>query len=82
MNMPDEIAILRATGHEEAAKILEAMRVGEVAAQPPAQPEAPAAPEATPGEAPLQTIEEWEALPQREQLERMGEVDVLLRQGS
>jgi hypothetical protein len=42
--MPDEIAILRATGHEDAAKILEALRAEQTAALPPAAPAAPAAP--------------------------------------
>lgn len=42
--MPDEIAILRATGHDDAAKILEALRAEQTAALPPAAPAAPAAP--------------------------------------
>jgi hypothetical protein len=47
--MPDEIAILRATGHEDAAKILEALRAEQTAALPPAAPAAPAAEEQAPG---------------------------------
>jgi hypothetical protein len=35
-----------------------------------------------PGKAPIRSLDEWEALPQGEQLSRMDEVDVLLRQGA
>jgi hypothetical protein len=43
----DEVAVLRAAGLESAAKVIEAARAGQVAAQPPA---APAAPDLTPGQ--------------------------------
>ena len=66
-------------------------------AAPPAAPEIPATPvpaaaveaatSATgptppPGKAPLQNLDEWEALPHDEQLARMDEVDYLLGRGA
>lgn len=58
---------------------------------PPAAPEIPAVPapvaaanagpQPPPGKAPLQTIDEWEALPKDERLARMDEVDALLLEG-
>lgn len=64
-------------------------------AAPAAPPEIPAAamvpapvaasqpqgPQPPPGKAPLQTLDEWEALPDKEQLARMDEVDAMLRAG-
>jgi hypothetical protein len=53
------------------------------AASAPAQAVA-AAPQGStppPGKAPLQTLDDWEALSEREQLARMDEVDELMRQG-
>jgi hypothetical protein len=41
-----------------------------------------AGPQPPPGRAALQTIDEWEAFPEKEQLARMDEVDELLRQGA
>jgi hypothetical protein len=38
-------------------------------------------PQPPPGKAPLQTLDDWEALSEREQLARMDEVDELMRQG-
>jgi hypothetical protein len=84
------IRALRASGSEREAQLAEA-----ILPAPPAEPtppsvaasaapevEAPAAgPQPPAGEAPLQTVEDWEALGQKEQLARMDEVDVLLRQG-
>lgn len=52
--MPDEVAILRAAGQEQAAQILEASRAGAVAAQPPAIPPQVRAPEAVAPPAPVQ----------------------------
>jgi hypothetical protein len=78
--MPDEVAILRATGHEEAAKILEAMRAGEVA---PAAAAA-AAPSAQPAEEEQPsglTREQLDGMSREEVLERMDEVDEALRRG-
>jgi hypothetical protein len=105
--MSDEVALLRAAGLEAAAKVIEAARAGQAAAQPLVAPEAPAVttpapapeipaaplvpapvaaaqqlPQPPPGKAPLQTVDEWEALNEREQLERMDELDVLLRAGA
>jgi hypothetical protein len=52
------------------------------AAPPPAGIVAAAAgPQPPPGKAPLQTLDDWEKLPEREQLARMDEVDQLLREG-
>jgi hypothetical protein len=50
----DEVVVLRAAGLEAAAKVVEAARAGQVAAQPPAAPAAPAEP--TPGQ--LQAAEQ------------------------
>jgi hypothetical protein len=56
----------------------------------PASPLVPAAvaaaqqaagPQPPPGKAPLTSIDEWEALPEREQMDRMDEVNDLLRKG-
>jgi hypothetical protein len=41
--MPDEVAVLRAAGQEQAAQMLEAFRAGQASALPPATPETPAA---------------------------------------
>lgn len=48
----DEVATLRAAGLESAAKVIEAARAGQVAAQPPATLEAPVAAAAAPAVAP------------------------------
>jgi hypothetical protein len=101
----DEVAVLRAAGLEASAKVIEAARAGQVAAQPPA-PAAPAeltpgqvyaaeqaaaqvaagaaypgGPPAPAGKAPLQNLDEWEALPRAERLTRMDEADALLLRG-
>ncbi len=101
--MSDEVAVLRAAGLETAAKLIEAARAGQVAAQPPTAPAAPAeptpgqlyaaqqqvqvaaapqGPPPPPGKAPLTSVEDWEALGQNDQLARMDELDVILREAS
>jgi hypothetical protein len=78
------IRALRASGSEREAQLAEAILPAPPAepAAPPT-PAAPAAPaEVQTGPQPLQTIDEWEALPQKEQLARMGELDVLLGRGA
>jgi hypothetical protein len=40
-----------------------------------------AGPQPPPGRAPLTSLDQWEALPEKEQLARMDEVDQLLREG-
>lgn len=44
--------------------------------------EAVAGPTPPPGKAPLTTIDEWEGLPQKEQLARMDELDYLIAAGA
>jgi hypothetical protein len=60
----DEVAVLRAAGLESAAKVIEAARAGQVAAQPPAAPAASAEP--TPGQ--LYAAQQQAAAPAVEQL--------------
>jgi hypothetical protein len=101
--MPDELTVLqaRAAAEETKAKVLEAERTAEVAAQPPATPATPAAPvpgaaavpaevaalapavgpQPPPGKAPL-TAADLDGMSQAEAVERMPEIDALLKAGA
>jgi hypothetical protein len=87
------VEMLKRQGLPELARQAEAMLATPEA--PPATPEIPAAPmvpapvaaahaagpQPPPGKAPLQTIDEWEALPQDERIARMDECDALVLEG-
>jgi hypothetical protein len=81
--MPDEIAILRATGHEDAAKILEALRAEQTAALPPAAQAAPAAAAAAQAEPPKLTLADIDAMTPKELAKiPMSDIDAALVEGA
>jgi hypothetical protein len=80
------LSALRAAGHDQAAALVEAIIPGAAAA--PAAAPAAAVPVAVPveptppaGNGQLQTLDEWEALPQDERIARMDEADALILRG-
>ncbi|MFI5003448.1 MAG: hypothetical protein ACHQE6_00395 [Solirubrobacterales bacterium] len=91
------IRALEASGSEREAQLARAI-LGDPAAAAAADPAAPVAPASAapvaplvpapqgpqppPGKAPVQSLEEFEALPQAERLARMDEADALLLSGA